>query len=160
MDLARDLFTVRTTPDGPSEEELVRAVEELGYGAAARPGGAPPPSTSEPPGTRSGPLPPLVRAALARARAEHKLVLLDFSAKWCGPCQRMKKESFPSPEVATAIERFVLLEVDTDEHPEVAQHFGVRGIPDLRILDADGRELRRAIGFRSPAQLRDFLEGG
>jgi thiol:disulfide interchange protein len=46
--------------------------------------------------------------AVARARAEGKPILYDFTADWCPPCQAMKRELFADPEAAQTIARAVV----------------------------------------------------
>ena len=60
------------------------------------------------------------------------LVIVDFSAKWCGPCKRMLPEL---EATATEFEgKATFLKVDVDESPEVAMRYGVQGIPNLTFL--------------------------
>jgi thioredoxin 1 len=60
------------------------------------------------------------------------LVVVDFSATWCGPCQRML------PELESAAQEFegqaTFLKVDIDESPDVAMRYGVQGIPNITFL--------------------------
>ena len=92
-------------------------------------------------------------AALERARREGKLVLLDFYGDHCPPCARMKKETWPAPEVREQLERFVFLEIDTSRSAELVRRFGVRVIPTIIVLDTDGRMRKSLIGFRSAAEM-------
>ncbi len=96
--------------------------------------------------------------ALAKAKKELKPLVLDFSAAWCAPCQKMTRDVFPDPRVATLLEGFVFLTIDTDEYPELAQEFGVVGIPDIRILSPQGKELRKILGFRDATAFAEVLE--
>ena len=97
-------------------------------------------------------------AALATAKREGKPLVLDFSAKWCAPCQQMIRETFPDPRVAGLLEGFVFLTVDTDEYPALAQKFGVVGMPDIRILSPEGIEVRQVLGFRDAQAFAEELE--
>jgi thiol:disulfide interchange protein len=159
MDLGRDLFTITADKDRPSEQEMIAAIERRGFkttvdrstgrsaatGDAARPDGD------------SDAWPPLIQAALDRAKRDGKLVLVDFYADWCLPCKRMFQETYADPNVASEIEHFVFVKVDTDQHPEIAKRFGVAAIPDSRILGSDGSELARFIGFKSAEDLVPIL---
>ena len=98
-------------------------------------------------------------AALQRAEREGKLVLLDFYGDRCPPCARMKKETWPAPEVREQLLRFVFLEIDTSRSKELVQRFGVRVIPTIIVLDTDGRVRESLMGFRSAAQMAEVLRG-
>jgi protein disulfide-isomerase len=95
-----------------------------------------------------------VPTALARAKAENKAVLLDFTGSdWCIWCRRLKNEVFDQPEfVAYAQQKLILVEVDfPDKKPQsselraankaLAERFGVKGYPTIIALDGDGKEL-------------------
>lgn len=92
------------------------------------------------------------RAALAEAKKTGKPVVVVFSATWCGPCQKMKKEVYPSEAVKPYHEKFVwaYLDVDDEDNKKPAQEFGVRGIPHVEIVDAEGKSLGRQIGAVAP----------
>jgi thioredoxin 1 len=78
------------------------------------------------------------------------LVLVDFSATWCGPCRRML------PELEAAAEQLkgkaTFLKVDIDEAPDVANQFGVQGIPNLTFL-RNGQVVDVAVGLTPKAEI-------
>ena len=54
----------------------------------------------------------------------------------------MLRETLPDPLVADLLdERCVLVTVDTNEHPGLAQKYNVVGLPDIRFVTPDGDDL-------------------
>ncbi len=156
MDLAVDEFTVRFDPARVPMEAMLRAIEALGY----RPSIAGSRVDPTPPAPVGGGMPEVVRAALARARAQGKLLFLDFFAEWCGACRTMDRTTFADPEVARQLQAgFVFLKVDTDAHPEIGGHFRVLGLPTLVVLDGTGRTLYRHMGPLPAESLLEALAG-
>lgn len=90
--------------------------------------------------------------ALTTAKTARKPILIDFSATWCGPCQMMKKNVFPSPEFQAVAKNFVLVDIDVDANPSLAQKYGANAIPLFVFLDPDGNEVYRIVGYRPAAE--------
>jgi thioredoxin-like negative regulator of GroEL len=99
--------------------------------------------------------------ALAKAQTQGKPVIAIFSAVWCGPCQMMKKEVYPSTVVRPYHDKFVWAYIDADEESNApdAQKYGVQGIPHIEFLDKDGKSLDKQIGASSPEDFAKTLEG-
>ena len=99
-------------------------------------------------------------AALAQAAKENKMVLLDFTGSdWCGWCIKLHKDTFSKHEFKKFAEQsLVLVELDfprgkaqIDElkrqNEELAEKFGVQGFPTLVLLDPQGKEAARNVGY-------------
>ena len=99
-------------------------------------------------------------AALAESAKTGKPVLVDFTASWCPPCQVMKHEVWPDGRVASAVNEGyvpVLVDVDDPKNAELAQRYGVRSIPTLVVVDAEGKVIRQG-AFMSADDMLDFLK--
>lgn len=99
------------------------------------------------------------KAALETAKKEGKPVVLVFSAAWCGPCQSMKKNVYPSAEVKPLQDKFVwaYLDVDEEANAAAAEKYGVSGIPHVQFLNKDGKDLGNQVGGVAPAEFAGIL---
>ncbi len=94
-----------------------------------------------------------LEAAKRRARAENKLILVDFWADWCVPCKKMEGQLWPRREIVERARDFVCVKLDFDQHRAVAGWFEVRGIPSVLYLDAFGNPILRYVGFNPDSTL-------
>lgn len=87
--------------------------------------------------------------------AETVPVLVDFWAPWCEPCKTLKPLLEKLAEEYAG--RFLLAKVNADENPELAQHFGVRSIPSVKVL-FQGQLVDEFNGALPENQLRAFID--
>jgi thiol:disulfide interchange protein DsbD len=109
------------------------------------------------------------REALDRARREGKLVFVNFTGYACTNCHWMKANMFTRPEIAGALQNFVLVELYTDgtdaaslANQELEQgKFQTIAIPYYAILDADGNAVATYPGAtRDAGAYLAFLQKG
>ncbi|HXN31921.1 MAG TPA: cytochrome c biogenesis protein CcdA [Polyangiaceae bacterium] len=102
-------------------------------------------------------------AATARAAAEHKPMLVDFGATWCGACKELEERTFPDPRVRAEGARYVALHVDAtnDDDPTVARvrdkYGATAGLPVVLLFGSDGKEAVRFTEFVPPERFAAAL---
>jgi putative thioredoxin len=88
--------------------------------------------------------------------ASHQVpVVVDFWAEWCQPCGTLK----PILEKLAAEYggRFILAKVNSDQNQELAQRYGVRGIPAVKAF-VDGQMVDEFSGALPEGQVREFID--
>jgi putative thioredoxin len=82
-------------------------------------------------------------------------VLIDFWASWCQPCQVLM------PILAKLAEeyqgKFLLGKLNTEEEQEIAAHFGIRSIPNVKLF-RDGQPVDEFMGALPEKAVREFID--
>jgi thioredoxin:protein disulfide reductase len=103
-----------------------------------------------------------LEAALAKANG--KIVMLDFYADWCVSCKEMEKFTFPDQRVRTFFEGMQLLQIDVTENngddKAMLKRFNLFGPPAIIFFDRNGQELpsARVIGYQNADKFSQTLE--
>ncbi len=87
--------------------------------------------------------------ALAKAKAENKIVFMDVYTTWCGPCKQMAANLFPAKEAGDIYNKhFVNYKIDAEkgEGLEVAARYNVAGYPTNLFLRPDGSVVYTVMG--------------
>lgn len=100
-------------------------------------------------------------AADREARGAGRPMVIDFTAEWCGACQRLSRETFNDPGVASEAARFTPIRVDaTTTDDRVAgymERYEVLGLPTVVIIGPDGQERARLTEFVPPDEMLGHL---
>ena len=89
------------------------------------------------------------KEALAAAKAEKKLVFIDFYTSWCGPCKMMMKNIFPLKEVGNYLNsKFVCIKIDAEkgEGPELAKRYQVKAYTTFVAINPAEEILMTKVG--------------
>ncbi len=83
------------------------------------------------------------------------LVMVDFWATWCGPCKIIV------PVVEELAKEYAgkvsFAKVNTDENPDLASRYNIRGIPTLMFFK-EGKVMDQVVGAVPKAQLKSKLD--
>jgi thioredoxin 1 len=79
---------------------------------------------------------------------------LKFYATWCEPCKALSKIIEGAQDKIT----MPIENIDIEQSMELAQKYGIRGVPALVIVDEDGVEIKRQTGMMMEDKLLEFLK--
>lgn len=88
-------------------------------------------------------------AAFEKLATQDKIVLVDFWASWCGPCQLITPVI---EEIAQEKSDIIVAKVDVDANPNLAVKFGIDAIPAI-LTFKNGVVQNRAVGLMDKATL-------
>ena len=79
---------------------------------------------------------------------------IKFYATWCEPCKALSKIIEGAADKIT----MPIEDIDIEQNMELAQKYGIRGVPALVIVDEDGTEIKRQSGMLMEDKLLEFLK--
>lgn len=95
---------------------------------------------------------------LAKAKAENKVLMIDFFTDWCKWCVELDKKVYTNSEVADFANKNQInwkIDAEKGEGPDLAKKFMVGGYPTIVFVNGNGVEIDKIIGY-FPA--KDFLQ--
>lgn len=87
----------------------------------------------------------------AVAKKDGKMIMVDLSATWCGPCKMMKKNIFTIPTVARFFNKnfvslFVECDIEKEKAAELKKLYGYSAFPTILFLNAEGELVHKMVG--------------
>ena len=87
-----------------------------------------------------------LKDSLAKAKAENKKILVDVSAVWCGTCRKLDNKVFADSSVKKELDEnyvFTRIELETPEGEAFLAERNTYGVPNLWVLDSEGKNIKR-----------------
>ena len=81
-------------------------------------------------------------------------VVIKFSGNFCNPCQQLKPIF---DDVVKDIPDIKVVEIDVEEHPDIASDYKVRGVPCVIVTDENDNVLAMKTGMMTKEQLKDLI---
>ena len=88
--------------------------------------------------------------------SQSKLVILDFFAEWCGPCQQL------TPVLEEIAEQYadrgvVLVKIDVDKEEFIARQYQIRSMPTVYVIHG-GKPIANMTNIRTIPQISSMLD--
>ena len=94
--------------------------------------------------------------ALLKAKAENKLIMIDFYAENCPACIEMDRFTYANPEVIQSSRKFIAAKLYSADNKDLVKKYGILGYPATVFLTPDGSQIgKTAHGFFT---VDDFLK--
>jgi thioredoxin 1 len=90
------------------------------------------------------------KEALAKAKAEKKMIFMDAYTTWCGPCRMLKHNVFPDKALGEYFnKKFVSVAVDWEsaQGVELSRAYSLQAYPTMFFIDANGKTITTNVGY-------------
>ena len=95
----------------------------------------------------------------ARAKREHRFVLLDLEAVWCHWCHVMDEMTYSDDRVIALMnQRYIAVRVDQDSRPDLSNRYEDYGWPATIVFAADRSEIVKRSGYIPPVPMASMLQ--
>jgi thiol:disulfide interchange protein DsbD len=95
--------------------------------------------------------------AIKESKTSTRPLLVDFYTDWCGWCKEMDRVTYRDPKVIALSEKFVCVKVNCDTEPDLSKKYKIQGLPTVIILDKEGSEVSRIVGYCNAEELRSKM---
>lgn len=92
--------------------------------------------------------------ALRLSKETKQSVVLIFSADWCGHCKNLKNDL---PSIKEFDDKIICI-IDTDKEKRLARQFKAKSLPTSIMINTNGEEISRTVGYDSESYKR-WLQG-
>jgi len=96
--------------------------------------------------------------ALAKAKREDKLLIIKFTAEWCGPCKQMDKTTWRNQSIFDwAKDNAVIIAVDVDKDTKTSEQHKIKAMPTM-VAYRDGVEFDRTVGYMDSSKTLSWMK--
>ncbi len=101
-----------------------------------------------------------VEGAFDESQIQNKAMVLIFDQDSCVYCDILKEDTLSNEEVQKQLnENYIVVLVDVNENPEMAEQYQIFGTPSIQFLDSDGNDIERIEGYVDSGEFLDILKG-
>jgi thioredoxin 1 len=84
---------------------------------------------------------------------QKQMKLIYFSAPWCGPCKTF------GPIMEQVSRTYQVQKVNVDQDTTLSTKYGIRNVPTVVKVDANGNMVDKFVGVKSMEQIGRFING-
>lgn len=97
--------------------------------------------------------------ALEANRTDHRILVVKATATWCAPCKQMDRTTWRDEKVVKWFDaNGVAIHFDVDQEAALTKKLDIQAMPTM-IAFQQGAEFDRVVGYQSPTEFVEWLEG-